>query len=136
MDTTDRQREQVRSAFEAFLGDLLRAIMINVRAQLVATTPVDTSWARSNWVIQVGTPFEGLIGSREAVDTTTADRSVQAALAYKVTQGLLYLSNNVPYVPKLNHGWSAQAPANFVEGAIDAGIRSTLQGYADAGYQA
>ena len=37
---------------------------------------------------------------------------------YRRGMGPVYVTNNVPYIEKLNRGWSAQAPAAFVEAQI------------------
>ncbi len=39
-------------------------------------------------------------------------------LAGKYRGGRLFLSNNVPYISRLNDGSSGQAPAGFVQAAI------------------
>jgi hypothetical protein len=34
----------------------------------------------------------------------------------------VYISNNLPYIDRLNKGHSKQAPAGFIESAINAGL--------------
>lgn len=93
---------------------------------LVEVTPVDESTALSNWQVGVGRPVGSEIppyvrGSKGS----TAGASRSAAIA----EGLeriknsqpgqpIYLSNLVPYIRRLNQGWSAQAPAGFVDRAL------------------
>ena len=40
-------------------------------------------------------------------------------LIYEKKDNVAYITNNVPYINKLNDGHSSQAPAHFVEAAID-----------------
>lgn len=85
-------------------------------------TPVDTGHARANWVPSIGQPFRG-----EAPGTSLAehDAGVAEILGFKLASGqMLYLSNNVPYVRRLNDGWSQQAPALFVEACVDRALAS------------
>lgn len=93
---------------------------------LVDVTPVDESTALSNWQVGVGRPANAELppyvrGSKGS----TAGASRSAAIA----EGLerikksqpgqpIYLSNLVPYIRRLNQGWSAQAPAGFVDRAL------------------
>lgn len=93
---------------------------------LVEITPVDESTALSNWQVGVGRPVNSEVppyvkGSKGS----TAGASRSAAIA----EGLeriknsqpgqpIYLSNLVPYIRRLNQGWSKQAPAGFVDRAL------------------
>lgn len=101
------------------------ALILEIDKELRAKgtgTPVDTGHARRNWVPSVASPFEGI-----ALSNAEHDAGVAVVIRFKLGDGALYLSNNVPYVPRLNLGWSKQAPAGFIEAAImraDATIRS------------
>jgi hypothetical protein len=43
--------------------------------------------------------------------------------SYKLDQGSLFVTNNVPYIVPLNNGSSKQAGAGFVERGIERAIR-------------
>lgn len=99
---------------------LTRRCALAIDAAVVLATPVDTGRARANWQVEIGSPASG------TVDPT--DKSGQAALdaGKKVIEGYksgdaIYITNNLPYIERLNDGWSAQAPAGFVEQAINVG---------------
>lgn len=101
-------------------------IASTIQARLQATTPVDTGWARSQWVIRVGVdgfqgdgrPPKGL----KRRNSQSIDIGQPGILDYSLDQGAITISNHAPYINKLNHGYSKQAPAHFVEAAIEAGI--------------
>jgi hypothetical protein len=78
-------------------------------------TPVDTGHARANWIPAAGSP-----NRTEATgsDGSLAQAGTADVLAWHLGGGLLYVSNGVPYIRKLNEGWSDQAPMMFVEAAI------------------
>lgn len=97
-------------------------------------TPVDLGFARSGWTPTVGTPATQRLdppkdkAAAKAIAskryTENQARAIALAKAYKLTNGSVYISNPVPYIVPLNNGSSSQAPARFVERAIEATIRS------------
>jgi hypothetical protein len=112
---------------------LVRRVAVAVDAAVVQGTPVDTGRARSNWQAGLNKPATGTVetlgGVRKGFAGTggaVAQRSIDAAKAViaqydgdKDTE--IHLTNNLPYIGRLNDGWSAQAPAGFVEAAVLAG---------------
>lgn len=97
----------------------IKKLVLDVTANLVGTTPVDTGWARSNWVPSIGTPVEQPTGSKESVSSGAQDQGLAAVAAtYTLERGPIWISNNVPYITLLNSGTSQQAPAGFVQAAI------------------
>lgn len=102
---------------------VVRELVVGLHGRLVETTPVDTGWARTNWVPQVGSAFGGTAGTREDAEAGRLDHSPATAglldvARYDVSRGDVHVTNNVPYIEKLNAGSSRQAPAAFVQEAI------------------
>lgn len=89
-------------------------------------TPVDTGHARANWVPSVGDPFKGEVDNDGAHDGGVAD-----VLGYRLDDGPAWVSNNVPYIARLNDGWSKQRPAGFVETCIAEALQSALERFGD-----
>ena len=86
-------------------------------------TPVDTGHARLNWqATVVDETFEELEG--EDPSGSTAIGKARAVLESRKSEQTIHLTNNVKYVPRLNEGWSAQAPAGFVQEAVNVGINA------------
>lgn len=121
----------------AFTGRVVSRLGVAAHAELVKApseggTPVDTGWARANWVPSIGTPFEGIAGSRESAEDGRVDQGpaqqglARVAAAYRIRQGPVFVSNNVPYVPRLNDGHSRQAPSGFVQAAIERAVRAVV----------
>lgn len=77
-------------------------------------TPVQTGHARRNWIPSVGAPHEGEIDSDGEFEA-----GIAAVLAYQLGEGPLFVANSAPYISALNDGTSKQAPAGFVEVAVD-----------------
>lgn len=116
------------SAVERTAERVIKRIGFSVHGKLVTSTPVDTGWARANWVVSIGAPFQGVAGSPGAVTTGPQADGTARLLVYSLTQSpLIWITNNVPYIRKLNEGHSKQAPANFVERAIDQGVAAVVR---------
>jgi len=101
------------------LQDEVKIIALDITDGLMEDTPVDTGWAMSNWIPQIGTPFEGPVGARDSVDTAEQEMGMaQVAAQYRLEDGPVFITNNVPYIEALNAGHSDKAPAGFVEAVI------------------
>lgn len=93
---------------------------------LVNETPVDESTALSNWQASVGRPVGaevpafvvGSQGSSAGVSRAAAIQEGKARIALAKPGEPIYLSNLVPYIRRLNQGWSRQSPGGFVEAAV------------------
>lgn len=110
---------QIDTEFAATMddaGELIAYIALDGLRRLVLKTPVDTGRARMNWNVGVGTI--------DATTTEQIDPSGQAAIndgaarlsGYDTAQGfpIINLSNNLPYIGRLDDGYSQQAPAGMV----------------------
>lgn len=100
-------------------------------SDLVNVTPVDTSQALSNWQVSVGSPVNGSIppyvpgegGSTQGLSASAALAEARAMLKTKKPGQVIYISNVLRYIQRLNDGSSKQAPAGFVERAVLLGRR-------------
>lgn len=109
-------------------------IALDITANLVETTPVDTGWARANWVPTLDNPFDGNPDpeegptAREVADgrATQQEAIVGVKRGYRLAKGVVYITNNVPYIRDLNDGSSKQAPAGFVQTAVQRAVQRAL----------
>ena len=90
---------------------------------VIEDTPVDTGWARANWIPSVGSPVESPAGFPGEVQQSFQQQGVDNVGRYSLSDGPLYVSNNVPYIEKLNAGTSSKAPAGFVETDLDRAVQ-------------
>ena len=96
---------------------------------VVLATPVDTGRARSNWQVSNGSPIletrqayaPGENGSTAGPNSSSAIAQAEGAIARARKGASIYISNNLPYIGRLNDGSSAQAPAGFIEQAVAVG---------------
>lgn len=102
---------------------------------LTSAHPVDTGFSRAGWIPSTQAPAPGPT-TRPPVRTDAEDAAKRlfakhsdAAKAlrdgYKLQSGAVYITNNVAYVIYLNQGTSAQAPAMFIERAVETAIAET-----------
>lgn len=96
------------------LDKTVRAVALIVETDLVNNTPVDTGRARANWIPTLNSPanFTNLALSPIGIETVLN--------SFKTADTIL-LTNNLPYIQKLNDGSSTQQPAGFVERAVQRG---------------
>lgn len=111
-------RAAIRAALERRVEQAVAALATGATAELIAATPVDTGWARANWVPSVGAPAAGTVGSPEAPSGAAQAAGLAEVVRYKLEDGSAFVANNVPYIRRLDAGHSAQAPAGFVRTAI------------------
>ena len=131
-------RNQVRAivrALEQVTERVITKITLDTTANLVETTPVDTGWARANWVPAIGSPYVADLADVEATaqGAAQAGATQQAGIAsvvsgYRLELGRVFVSNNVPYITRLNEGHSKQAPAGFVQRAIAKAVTQDIRG--------
>lgn len=110
----------------------LRSLALLVDQTIVMATPVDTGRARSNWRVSIGSPDSDIVepyspgkkGSTSAQNTQAALGHAQTVIARYTDGGTIWITNNVKYIGRLNEGYSAQAPAQFVEQSVQTAVAS------------
>lgn len=112
------QADRIAARLTAHVEKAAKALVLAIAANLIRATPVDTGWARANWIPSIGEPVSATAGTREAVSPAEQQAGQAAVLAYRLSAGTLWVANIVPYVRFLNYGSSSQQPAGFVEVAI------------------
>lgn len=119
-----RLHREIESAAKTLILEIVRELK---RQPSQGGTPVDTGHARANWI-----PSVGVANTTEAPGNSNAayQAGVAQVASYKLGQGALWVSNVVSYITRLNYGSSTQAPALFVEAAIDRALTTIQQRYA------
>lgn len=93
----------------------VRRTALDLQGTLKVRTPVATGRARANWFLDVGAPVVRIVEPNQG---QTEQAAAATAATYRLSAGAIYVSNNVPYIRRLNDGHSQQAPAGFVEDSI------------------
>ena len=116
--------DEFNRAFQKFGRTLLPAAVVLVQKKiafqalegLVNATPVDKGRAQGNWQVSIGQPVEnalplGATGEQALSKGGGVINSIPPFGPFVI----IYLTNNVPYIRRLNAGHSGQAPPMFVE---------------------
>lgn len=114
--------KEVYGDVESEVRLLAHRIVSGLRQTPPTGTPVDTGHARSNWLVGIGSPAGGPVGSKLRV-VDNISRSLALIQSWKLSRGDINISNNVDYIEKLDDGYSKQSPADFVEKVVDEAIR-------------
>ncbi len=94
-------------------GRAVRKIALDAFSEVILRTPVDTGRARGNWQASIGTiPATRLEQFDPGGAATIA--STQGVVAGFEPGAVVYLANNLPYIERLENGYSKQAPEGMV----------------------
>lgn len=104
----------------------VRRCALAVDSAVVLATPVDTGRARGNWQVELNTPAVGTTDNLSPSGREAIEQGKARIADYKggSKEASINITNNLPYIGRLNEGHSAQAPAGFVERAIDVGVQA------------
>jgi len=119
----NKKINKIAAGIELEANTVKKKVAIAIDQVVTLATPVDTGRARANWRVGIDAPVQGT--------TEDTDKNGQATLQAakdkinSTDSGEdIFISNSLPYIGKLNDGSSAQAPAGFVEKAIQKGINA------------
>lgn len=121
-DSLERKAKAIDEAASKQAVDTALAIV----GDLAYKTPVDTSQALSNWIVTLDSPsgdkisphYPGEGGSTQGASAAETINRAKATLKNKKPGQAIWITNNLPYIRRLNEGHSGQAPAGFVERAV------------------
>ena len=99
---------QVVARASGHIDNRIRAATSEVFSNIIQMTPVDTGRARGNWQCTIGAPFVG--------EDASGDIMKAQSVIPRRSGSVVYLTNNVPYIGKLEYipSYSRQAPAGMV----------------------
>jgi hypothetical protein len=126
LKTFARRIRKIGQNIEKNADVAVRTCGLAVDAAVVIATPVDTGRARGNWQVTLDTPASGTTPALSVSGNEALEQGKSVIAGYKGgrPQAAIHITNNLPYIGKLNEGHSAQAPAGFVERAILVGIQA------------
>lgn len=102
---------------------VVKKTAMDMFGQITYRTPVDTGRARANWQVSFGYAASGTSLAKDdsglSVNAPTSQKSAafqsrQGAQILSWKEGDIWLSNNLPYISRLEYGWSKQAPGGMV----------------------
>ena len=106
--------KKITNLLESRTAALVKMAGVEFFRQVIVATPVDTGRARFGWYVTVNNPTLKVPpeGKYSLPDIATHMEVGTITVTDKVL-----ITNRVPYIKRLNQGYSKQAPALFVERA-------------------
>lgn len=98
---------------EAKIEIAIRKIALDVFAEVIMMSPVDTGRFRGNWQVAIGSIPSGTLEIDDKAGTATLAKAQAEALGLKAGE-VIYLVNNLPYAAALEYGHSQQAPGGMI----------------------
>lgn len=122
-----KRMNQQGSDITVNLNKKTRRVALAIDTLLVKAMPVDTGRAKSSVVVTVGNAsqditeqayYPGEKGSTSGANTQAAIGQAEAALRDRQPGEEIHINVNIPYIGRLNEGYSPQAKPGFIEQAI------------------
>lgn len=98
---------------EAKIETAIRKIAIDVFAEVIMMSPVDTGRFRGNWQVAIGSMPSGTVELDDKAGTAVLSKAQAQAMGLKAGQ-TIFLVNNLPYAQALEYGLSQQAPGGMI----------------------
>lgn len=114
-----KSRLSVSNVGDKWIKEQIQEVGANLLSALSVKTPVDEGTAVYSWIVSIGTTdsTEKNSDSKEAARAQMV--SIEAPKLSGAIAGIdVFVQNNQPYIGRLNDGYSAKAPANFVEASM------------------
>ena len=91
----------------------VRGTSIKLFGAIIQSTPVLTGRARANWQLSGSKPATGTVTTNDSTGTVTTNK-ITTGIASALDWSQFTLTNNLPYIVKLEYGYSEQAPTGMV----------------------
>ena len=112
--TWESDWKKIESKIDRTLDQGIRATILELSTAIIKDTPAKTGRARGNWQASIGRGATGEV-SVDSVRSGEAKAIAEVNQKASVAVGdLYYLTNNLPYIERLEYGWSKQAPGGMV----------------------
>lgn len=110
------------------VADTVRRAALAADQAVVLATPVDTGRARANWVTSVGAPDYTTSESTDPSGSSAIAQGQRAVGGYKAGAGGIFITNSLPYIARLEDGYSKQAPGGMTKFALQAAQQQLQRG--------
>jgi len=97
---------------------VVKKIALEVLSRLVLKTPVDTGRARGNWQVTVNSPATTWEDTKDKGGGATIGKGTSVIMAEDDLPHF-WITNNVPYITRLEEGHSDQAPTGMAENTVN-----------------
>ncbi len=114
---------------------MVREMAISGTTEVVRATPVDTAQAKNNWITTLNQPSDEVFDKEgyefEDSGQVAIDTLVNVSdLFDSKTDKSIYVANNLPYIIRLNNGYSDQTESpGYIQRAIEEGLNAARKKY-------
>lgn len=91
----------------------VQKIALDLFKRVILDTPVKSGRARGNWQVAIGKVPNGTLELTDKTGQATISNATATTAGLKAGD-VIYLVNNLPYIQRLEDGYSGQAPAGMV----------------------
>lgn len=99
--------------------DLVRKVAIGIMSSVTYSTPVDTGKARANWQVSLRNPIFSELEEFDKSGRSAVSKGRAVIVTFNLRDKSINITNSLPYINRLNHGWSKQASAGYIERSIE-----------------
>lgn len=116
-----RKELEIFGEIESHVKKEVQKLGLRIGQRLAIETPVDEGTARLNWRVGIDKSVDGKLPPPKSpmqasnLSIIAQQKELKKAKAF----GLVYIQNNLPYIERLNEGWSMQAESQFVDVIIE-----------------
>ncbi len=118
LNSIDNAIKKIDLELEKATIKTVRKLALAIDQGIVLSTPVDTGRARGNWLPSINAPILKADENSNDISGSGAISKMSSLLPSVKFGDTIYITNNLAYIGRLNDGHSAQAPAGFVEKAV------------------
>ena len=118
-----KKAKKLAAEFEANSKRLPARVALTFVSVVATATPIDTGKAQGNWQVGIGRPLLRQIHQPGRFGADTAIMYAKHKLQHYKGNANIHVTNNLPYIGRLDRGHSKQAPRGFVDMAYDATLK-------------
>lgn len=93
--------------------NVIKKTVFDLTSSIISDTPVDTSRAKNNWFVTFDTPSDNTIDTLDNSGNTAINKANTKIMNNKIPM-VYWINNNLPYIMRLEYGWSKQSPSGMV----------------------
>jgi hypothetical protein len=93
---------------------IFKKVCFELSSDIIATTPVDSGRAKGNWQPDINSVASGIIEVEDIQGSATVTKVGTSTNNLKLGQ-YFTLTNNLPYILRLEYGYSRKSPNGMVD---------------------
>jgi len=98
---------------EKKMETVVKKVFIGLSTDIIKGVPIDTGRARGSFLPAINKFSDEVSNTLDRSGNVTISKATSKANEYKLGD-MISLTSNLPYIKRLEYGWSKQAPSGFV----------------------